>query len=156
MRLVAKHAQVGYQTPGDRPGCRNCAHFEVTRHDSPIIAPRTACTLHDLEVTSGGICNSHKLQRKAGEAELAFLARQGDLLKHQVQELQPRLVDTRVFPSVGEMYEGKVMTVAKHRRLMVKQLIANEEASGDPDLVRVAAMRRRWNGMAPQARERRA
>ena len=107
-------------------------------------------------MTSGGICNSHKLQRKAGEAELAFLARQGDLLKHQVQELQPRLVDTRVFPSVGEMYEGKVMTVAKHRRLMVKQLIANEEASGDPDLVRVAAMRRRWNGMAPQARERRA
>ncbi|MDA8445293.1 hypothetical protein [Paracidovorax valerianellae] len=80
MRLVAKHAQVGYQTPGDRPGCRNCAHFEVTRHDSPVIAPRTACTLHDLEVTSGGICNSHKLQRKANESQLAFLARQRDLL----------------------------------------------------------------------------
>lgn len=88
MRLVVKHAQVGYQTPGDRPGCRNCAHFEVVRHDSPIIAPRTACTLHDLEVTSGGICNSHKLQRKAGEAELAFLARQRDLLEHQAADLR--------------------------------------------------------------------
>lgn len=80
MRLVAKHAEVGYQTPGDRPGCRNCAHFEVVRHDSPIIAPRTSCTLHELEVTSGGICNSHKLKRKVGEAQLAFLARQRDLL----------------------------------------------------------------------------
>jgi len=88
MRLVAKHAQVGYQTPGDRPGCRNCAHFEVTRHDSPVIAPRTACTLHDLEVTSGGICSSHKLQRKAGEAELAFLARQRNLLEHQAADLR--------------------------------------------------------------------
>ena len=86
MRLVAKHAQVGYQTPGDRPGCRNCAHFEVVRHDSPVIAPRTACTLHDLEVTSGGICNSHKLQRKPGEAQLAFLARQRDLLDAQLQD----------------------------------------------------------------------
>lgn len=88
MRLVAKHAQVGYQTPGDRPGCRNCAHFEVTRHDSPVIAPRTACTLHDLEVTSGGICNSHKLQRKPGEAQLAFLARQRDLLEDRSAELE--------------------------------------------------------------------
>ena len=87
MRLVAKHAQVGYQTPGDRPGCRNCAHFEVVRHDSPIIAPRTSCTLHDLEVTSGGICNSHMLKRKPGEAQLAYLARQRDLLEHQADDL---------------------------------------------------------------------
>jgi hypothetical protein len=87
MRLVAKHAQVGYQTPGDRPGCRNCQHFEQVRHDSPVIAPRTACTLHDLEVTAGGICNSHKLQRKVGEAQLAFMARQRDLLESQSFEL---------------------------------------------------------------------
>ncbi|ABM32964.1 hypothetical protein QRO08_09900 [Paracidovorax citrulli] len=156
MRLVAKHHQVGYQTPGERPGCRNCAHFEVTRHDSPIIAPRTACTLHQLEVTSGGICNSHKLQRKPGEAQLAFLARQRDLLESQAQDLEPRLVDDRVFPAVGEMYEGKPMTVAKHRRLMVEQLITNEEASGDPDLLRAAAFRRRANGMPPRPGDRRA
>lgn len=95
MRLVAKHAQVGYQTPGDRPGCRNCAHFEVVRHDSVVIAPRAACTLHHLEVTSGGICNSHKLQRKPGEAQLAFLARQRDLLENIV-------VDLRRVPHNGE------------------------------------------------------
>ncbi|SFE32878.1 hypothetical protein [Paracidovorax konjaci] len=154
MRLVAKHSQVGYQTPGDRPGCRNCAHFEVVRHDSPIIAPRTACRLHDLEVTSGGICNSHKLQRKPGDAQLAFLARQRDLLESQAQDLQPRLADARVFPQVGEMYEGKPMTVAKHRRLTLQQLITNEEASGDPELVRIAGLRRRWAGLPPQAGER--
>lgn len=87
MRLVAKHAHVGYQTPGDRPGCRNCAYFEVTRHDSPVIAPRTACRLHDLEVTSGGICNSHKVKRRPVEAELAFLARQRDLLEPHTREV---------------------------------------------------------------------
>ncbi|MCS4508783.1 hypothetical protein [Xylophilus ampelinus] len=80
MRLVAKHAAVGYQTPGHRPGCRNCAHFEVVRHDSVVIAPRTSCTKHDLEVTSGGICNDHQLARRRGESELLFLRRQIDWL----------------------------------------------------------------------------
>ncbi|PJI98087.1 hypothetical protein CLU85_2892 [Acidovorax sp. 69] len=156
MRLVAKHAQVGYQTPGDRPGCRNCAHFEQVRHDSPVIAPRQACTKHDLEVTSGGICSDHKLQRRHDESQLVFLARQRDLLESLASELQPRLVDARVFPKVGELYEGRPMTVAKHRRLMVEQLVANEEASGDPELVAIAARRRCWAGMPPQAGECRA
>lgn len=155
MRLVAKHAQVGYQTPGERPGCRNCAHFDHLQRQSSS-GTAQICSLHELEVTSGGICNSHKLQRKAGEAQLAFLARQRDLLEHQAQELQPRLVDARVFPQVGEMHEGKLMTVAKLRRLMVEQLIANEEASGDPEKLRIAAWRRRCNGMAPQPGECRA
>lgn len=150
MRLVAKHAQVGYQTPGDRPGCRNCAHFEQVRHDSPIIAPRQACTKHGLEVTSGGICHDHQLQRRPGEAELIFLARQRDLLENQAQDLRPRLVDSRVFPQVGEMYQGKLMTPAKHSRLLTEQLIRNEEASGDPELLRVAAFRRRCLRSAPR------
>jgi len=131
MRLVAKHAQVGYQTPGDRPGCRNCAHFEVTRHDSPVIAPRTACTLHDLEVTSGGICSSHKLQRKAGEAELAFLARQRNLLEHQAA----RYCDD---------------CSAGNRRNRPSELASTWRAS---TVVRDAISRGR---VVPQARERRA
>lgn len=96
MRLVVKHAQVGYQTPGERPGCRNCKHFEQVRHDSPIIASRQACTLHSIEVTSGGICNSHQLKRQANESQLAFLARQRDLL-------QDIVVDLRRAPQNGEM-----------------------------------------------------
>lgn len=79
MRLVAKHAQVGYQTPGDRPGCRNCAHFEQVRHDSPIIAPRQACLKHGFEVTSGAICNDHKLRRLPGEHAVAYGWRQFQL-----------------------------------------------------------------------------
>lgn len=54
MRLVAKHAQVGYQTPGQRPGCRNCMHIRDTC--VPYVAPSWVCDLHGLEVTSGGIC----------------------------------------------------------------------------------------------------
>jgi hypothetical protein len=88
MRLVAKHAQVGYQTPGERPGCRNCAHFEQVRHDSPIIAPRQACTKHDIEVTSGGICHDHKLQRQVGQAEVDYRARQLELSCSRLDELQ--------------------------------------------------------------------
>ena len=53
MRLVAKHAQVGYQTPGQRPGCRNCRY-------TPAACNRPGSTLycshHRIEVTSGGIC----------------------------------------------------------------------------------------------------
>ncbi len=58
MRLVSKHDTVGYLPPAARPGCRNCRHYEVTRHDSPVIAPRGACIKHDLEVTAGGICDT--------------------------------------------------------------------------------------------------
>lgn len=88
MRLVAKHAQVGYQTPGERPGCRNCAHFDQVRHDSPIIGPCQACTKHDIEVTSGGICHDHRLQRHASEAEQAYRARQLELQCVRLDELQ--------------------------------------------------------------------
>ncbi len=95
MRLVAKHSQVGYQTPGERPGCRNCKHFEQVRHDSPLIAPRQACLKHGLEVTSGGICNDHQVKRRHDEGQLAFLARQRDLLEHA-------LIEVRAAPQVRE------------------------------------------------------
>lgn len=95
MRLVAKHAQVGYQTPGQRPGCRNCKHFEQVRHDSPLMTPRQACLKHDLEVTSGGICKDHHVKRQADESQLSFLSRQRDLLQNLV-------VDLYKFPQAGE------------------------------------------------------
>ena len=97
MRLVAKHSQVGYQTPGDRPGCRNCAHFEQVRHDSPLITPRQACLKHELEVTSGGICHDHQVKRSVNESQLAFLARQRDLLENIA-------VDLRRVPQHGERH----------------------------------------------------
>lgn len=53
MRLVKKHAEVGYQTPGQRPGCRNC------RYTPAACNKRTDalyCSHHGIEVTSGGIC----------------------------------------------------------------------------------------------------
>ena len=64
MRLVAKHAEVGYQTPGERPGCRNCVHAETYRPESGVCynAPRLTCAKHGLEITSGGICNDHRAQ----------------------------------------------------------------------------------------------
>lgn len=92
MRLVSKHAQVGYQTPGDRPGCRNCQHFDQVRHDSPIIAPRQACTLHNIEVTSGGLCPSHQLRRQPGEHVVAYGWRQHTLkLADHVRAPAPQL-----------------------------------------------------------------
>lgn len=65
--------------------------------------------------------------------------------------LVPGLFDAGRLPRVGEIYGGRLVTVAMHRRWMVESLICNEEASGDPELVRVAAMRRRWAGLTPRA-----
>lgn len=91
MRLVQKHTQVGYLTPGQRPGCRNCAYFEEVRHDSPVIGPRQACTKHGLEVTSGGICNDFCIDRRVDEGQMAFMRRQMDLLGHLAAEVSPQL-----------------------------------------------------------------
>lgn len=85
MRLVAKHHQVGYQTPGERPGCRNCAH--CTQPALAYVAPRSYCGKHGLEVTSGGICHDHKLQRTPSEAETAYRARQLELVCARSDEL---------------------------------------------------------------------
>ena len=97
MRLVAKHAQVGYQTPSQRPGCRNCAYCDEYRSESGVYysTPSYRCSKHDLEVTSGGICPDHRLQRRQDESQLAFLARQRDLLESLSADLH--------CPQVGEI-----------------------------------------------------
>ena len=89
MRLVQKHAEVGYQTPGQRPGCRNCAHAEDYRPESGVCynAPRLTCTKHALEITSGGICHDHQLQRQVSEAEQAYRDRQLTLNCTRLDEL---------------------------------------------------------------------
>ena len=89
MRLVQKHADVGYQTPGQRPGCRNCAHAEEYRPESGICynAPRLTCTKHVLEITSGGICRDHQMYRKVSEAERAYRDRQLFLYSTSLDEL---------------------------------------------------------------------
>lgn len=56
MRLVKKHAEVGYQTPGQRPGCRNCIFFEQGNREGCSLTNVTLCLKHGLEVTSGGLC----------------------------------------------------------------------------------------------------
>jgi len=90
MRLVAKHQDVGYQTPSQRPGCRNCAWSETYRPESGVVylQPRLTCSKHGLEITSGGICNDHRGKAKAGESQLAFMRRQMDLLQAQSEDLQ--------------------------------------------------------------------
>lgn len=65
MRLVARHAEVGYLVPGNRPGCRNCC-FMSTEEDGLGYQVRQACDKHGFEVTSGGICDSHSpMSRRA-------------------------------------------------------------------------------------------
>ncbi len=54
-------------------------------------------------------------------------------------------------PKVGEMFQGKKMTVAMHRRLTVLQIIKSEETSGDAKLIEYAAWRRKCLKLAPGA-----
>lgn len=93
MRLVAKHAEVGYLTPDSRPGCRNCRYGEEYRPESGVClnAGRWTCIKHDLEVTSGGICNDHQARRRNDESQLAFMRRQMDLLGNLASELSPHV-----------------------------------------------------------------
>lgn len=87
MRLVAKHAQVGYLTPSERPGCRNCKFYEQGFRESPIAAtPSTYCRKHSIECTSGAICQDHTLSRQPGQDELEFQLRQMDIFKHRFRE----------------------------------------------------------------------
>ncbi|MFS4552525.1 hypothetical protein [Comamonas resistens] len=66
------------------------------------------------------------------------------LREHQLLlDLAEKTKELEKLPDVGEMYKGKPMTVAKHRRLTRLQIIAAEEASGDPELIKIAAWRRR-------------
>lgn len=64
MRLIAKHAQVGYLSPNDRPGCRNCKHLGDAQPENGLDLPaRPYCDKHSIEVTAGAICRSHELPR---------------------------------------------------------------------------------------------
>lgn len=66
------------------------------------------------------------------------------LREHQLTlDLAEKVEEFEKLPNVGEMYKGKPMTVAMHRRLIRLQIIAAEEASGDPELIKIAAWRRR-------------
>lgn len=105
MRLVAKHAQVGYLTPGQRPGCRNCRFSETYRPESGVCysSPRMQCTKHDLEVSSGGICNSHASPTQGVNYRSLLNAR--DMLERQFREKQLDLVDQAKFPKVGKSHQ---------------------------------------------------
>ncbi len=59
MRLVARHAEIGYLSPKDRTGCRNCRYLTDAQPENGIgLPPRPYCSRYSVEVTSGGICTS--------------------------------------------------------------------------------------------------
>jgi len=60
MRRVAKHHQVGYLIPNERPGCRNCQSFEQGRREGVALTLITICLDHGFEVSPGGICPAFK------------------------------------------------------------------------------------------------
>jgi len=99
MRLVKKHAEVRYQTPAQRPGCRNCRHCDDFRPDNGAVyvAPTYRCLKHFIEITSGGFCPDHSPYRRHDESGLAFQRRQLDLLASLGAE-----IDAGKSPQVSE------------------------------------------------------
>lgn len=59
MRLIAKHQEVGYITPQQRPSCRNCGHCGAGEENGLGQVFYIACRKHGIEVRAGGICNDH-------------------------------------------------------------------------------------------------
>lgn len=59
MRLIAKHDEVGYVQPGQRPSCRNCKHLQASEENGFGQVTYWSCRLHKFEVRTGGICKDH-------------------------------------------------------------------------------------------------
>ena len=78
-----------------------------------------------------------------------LLRRLRDVLSMPVKG-QERLDRAIPVTSVDMINHAQVTDKAVGSTLTVEQLIANEEASGDPELVAIAARRRQWAGISPQ------
>lgn len=172
MRLVAKHAQVGYQTPGERPGCRNCKYGEVYRPEHGVChnASRMTCTKYNLEITSGGICRTfdprqgYFFDRIIDHQVAPPHHGEFDQVEHQTLSddsddfdddalyryvYRPE-VDHKVVHHHGEFDQVGRLTKAQRKRALTLEIIKAEEASGDPELLRAAAFRRRSLRMEPR------
>ncbi|WP_454914142.1 hypothetical protein [Variovorax gossypii] len=130
-----------------------------------------SCRKHGFEVRTGGICPDHPRAASApGVASPLRGSQRNGLLvvplerspewgaDDQDDESPARGISSQVETSRewGCIDQDEALrsrgglTVAQHRRKMVLELIANEEASGDPQLLRAAAFRRRSLGMEPR------
>lgn len=170
MRLIPKHQQAGYVTPQSRPCCRNCAYMTGEENGLNQVT-YWSCRKHGFEVRTGGICPAHP--RAASAPGVASPLRGPRTVAHQVEQSpawgsvdqvehspdwgdvdQDDSVPDLVVRGRGNDAEGLRarggLTVAQHRRKLTLQLIANEEASGDPQLLRAAAFRRRSLGLEPR------
>lgn len=63
MKLVRKHAEVGYITPQLRPGCGNCRHIQFGDENGLGVVLYKSCRKHGFEVRAGGVCGDHKPER---------------------------------------------------------------------------------------------
>ena len=156
MRLIPKHQQAGYVTPQARPCCRNCS-FMTGEENGLNQVTYWSCRKHGFEVRTGGICPDHP--RASTAPGVASPLRGPRPAVHQVERspVWGGANQVEESPEWGGIDQAEALrrrgglTVAQHRRKMVLEMIANEEASGDPQLLRAAAFRRRSLGMEPRA-----
>ena len=69
-------------------------------------------------------------------------------IKAQCMELD--FSKTEEIPAVGEIYQGKKMTVAMHQRILLLEIIQYEEKSGNPELMAIAQWRKKSLGFMSQ------
>lgn len=158
MRLILKHQQAGYVTPQARPCCRNCA-FMTGEENGLNQVTYWSCRKHGFEVRTGGICPDHP--RASTAPGVASPVRGPHPVSLQVEPSPTRGDADQVeqSPEWGCVDQAEALrrrgglTVAQHRRKMVLEMIANEEASGDPQLLRAAAFRRRSLGLPTREAE---
>jgi hypothetical protein len=91
MRLVAKHAQVGYLKPGQRPGCRNCKHMIdwIPEAGGGYSFGGKLCQKHYIECSPGAICSTYSPK---GGMTLQGLKHQADMVDRLHDEIAVRHV----------------------------------------------------------------
>ena len=145
MRLIAKHSEVGYVVPQQRPSCRNCS-FMTGEENGLNQVTYWSCRKHGFEVRTGGICKDHPRALQAPDVaspnrgragsglSMASLAADMGGLRDQLRKVQRANVDLAVgltpnFCQAGVVAQIQPSTLQTTLRRLVLAVVPTSSTS---------------------------
>ncbi|WP_206169553.1 hypothetical protein [Variovorax guangxiensis] len=150
MRLIPKHQQAGYVTPQARPCCRNC-QFMTGEENGLNQVTYWSCRKHGFEVRTGGICPDHpRAASIPGVAAPVRVSRRVGLMAVPADQY-PAWGERSQAPASPDWGDSSQAEDSPEWVNAQMAFIRDEEATGSPVLMALAAERRRQLGMEPRA-----